>query len=369
VVLALRSEGAVVDFSDMPGIPVGAKLGFVRQEPERKEIAQGQVVDVREEKGLVSIRAGGGVRKGDLVVPCPRPGATEAGPYQELKARAEELQTKAAESQDGEVGQLRKVTDQILAGLAARDAALQQGACDLYPYDTYIAAQAMDLQSLSTSLAPGPAGAPGPETPKDAEPSFLEQAKEIGKTVSDVKNKVCGVVEMFGLPCDLGKGGGLPFGGDSGGKTKAASFLPESSPDFPSGEVPAEGSPGGAPQPPVKPPEPAKPIDPSKLSQAQPVPAGQKLPIKPLDPPKFQPLKPVESQPPPKIKTASAAKPSGSWWQTPKPQATSPVSPKPPPKPVVKPKVKTPQAKATSPKPTQPVQPAATTPRLQLPQK
>src|SRR5437773_336456 len=120
-VLAVRSEGIVIDLGEIEGAQRETKLGFVRGEDQRREIGQGVVIEVRERKALVRPAPKTVVSEGDAVVLCPTPGRDD---------RFAELRGSLEQSQQG-----GPLIAQLKSALAKRDVAVQKGACYTGEYD------------------------------------------------------------------------------------------------------------------------------------------------------------------------------------------------------------------------------------------
>ena len=189
VVLAIRPEGAVVDVGQMPEVQQGSKLGFIHLNGDRKETGQGWVLDVREGRALVGLTPGSTVKEGDLVILCPTPG--QADPYTELRTMVDQLRNQAAQPNAPVKTELQAMTNQIQLAIEARDAAIQQGACDTAEYDTQISSLGADLQNLAAGLQPV-AVEPTPQ-----EPTAPGEAPTETPTLSPEKGPPEGVVDAI----------------------------------------------------------------------------------------------------------------------------------------------------------------------------
>jgi hypothetical protein len=251
VVLAVRPEGAVVDVGQTPDIQRGSRLGFVHLNGDRKETGQGWVLDVREGRALVGLTPGSAVKKGSRAILCPKPG--EADPYQELRTMVDQLRNQAAKPGAQMRAEIQAMTNQVQLALEARDAALQQGACDMAEYDRQISALATDLQNLSARLQPvamgsppqegSPPGTPSMETPPLQEP--------IAPGTPPMEASPQGGVDMISKMSEILQALGSKFGTGGGGESGGGAAPPASSgwtePSSSSGATPGldPGIPGG----------------------------------------------------------------------------------------------------------------------------
>ncbi len=144
-VVELRPDGVLVDTRQIPAVQQGTKLGFVRIGPDRREIGQGSVLAVMDGKALVTITSGTAVAQGDLAVLCPDPSQTDR--YQTTRAMA-------AQARPGTPS--APTAARLRSALAARDAAVQQGACDTAAYDGQIDSLSAQMQQ---EIRRGPAAA------------------------------------------------------------------------------------------------------------------------------------------------------------------------------------------------------------------
>ena len=176
-VTAVRPQGVVVDASQLEDLKRGAKVGFVRDGDAREEIGQGWVLDIKDGKALVGVQPGSGVRKGDLVVVCPREGEDR---HAEVRAKLEELGDAGPAPKGRKPSAAERVARQAREAMEARDAAVEEGKCDLAALDEEIDALAGELSRVIASRAPArrEASRPGGKVPARPNPVEEEEASE-----------------------------------------------------------------------------------------------------------------------------------------------------------------------------------------------
>jgi Carboxypeptidase regulatory-like domain len=151
-VLAIRPEGVVIDASALPGLQPGSRVGFLRSDGQRTPAGQGFVLDAQGGQALIGVTPGTGVRVNDLVVLCP----TRTGGNDAVRPLVESLRTQVSSPQ------VQQTAGRLLATLDARDAAIQQGNCDVARFDSEIEGLLAQLQNeAAAAQAAAPSAAPG----------------------------------------------------------------------------------------------------------------------------------------------------------------------------------------------------------------
>jgi carboxypeptidase family protein len=161
VVLGIRSEGVVIDISALQGVQPGGRVGFLRPDAQRTPTGRGFVLDVQGGQALVGIVPGGSVQVNDLVVLCP---SRDSGEGDQIRALVDGIRAQAASPQVlATAGRLQSVLD-------ARDAALQQGSCDVARFDQEAQGLLAQLQSEVAAMPPASPTATGYPAPVSSPP-------------------------------------------------------------------------------------------------------------------------------------------------------------------------------------------------------
>lgn len=150
-VIAVRPQGIVVDAAQLEDLKPGVKVGFVRDGAERQEIAQGWVLELKAGKALVGAPPGSGVKKGDLMVVCPAAGEDR---HAELRAKLEEFGETTPAPKGRKPSRAQQVVQQVTEALEARDAAAEEGKCDLASHDEQIETLGEQLSKVAASRPP-----------------------------------------------------------------------------------------------------------------------------------------------------------------------------------------------------------------------
>ena len=216
VVQAVRAQGITVDTRQIPDLQPGAKLGFIRNDGSRTEVGQGWVLSAGPGTATVGVGPGASVRPGDLAIRCGLPGQLDS-----VRAALAQLRDQAV--QTGQMTpQFQAKLDHAQGVLAARDGAIQQGACDTSAYDQQLPAIATELQTLasrpvqppsypsvpgaagaaSSSVPPTPAGfqppvpapaqgatTPGQSPPQGPADSAIDSISKLGDAVQSLMSK------------------------------------------------------------------------------------------------------------------------------------------------------------------------------------
>ena len=156
VVLGIRPDGAVVDISALPGVQPGVRVGFVRPDAQRTPTGQGFVLDAQGGQALVGIIPGGGVQVNDLVVLCP---AHDAGEGDQIRALVDGIRAQAPSPQ------VLATANRLQSVLDARNAALQQGNCDVARFDQEAQGLLAQLQSQAGAAQPASSAVAGYPAP------------------------------------------------------------------------------------------------------------------------------------------------------------------------------------------------------------
>ncbi len=85
-ILAIVPQGAVIDAAPFPDLTAGATFSLRSSQGDGTELARGSVVDVRDGRALVGVRAGVVVKAGDVALRC----ATAAS-QEQLRASLEQI--------------------------------------------------------------------------------------------------------------------------------------------------------------------------------------------------------------------------------------------------------------------------------------
>jgi len=289
-VLAVVPEGAVVDAAQFPDLAAGARFTFRRPQEGDRELARGEVLDVREGRALVGIPAGSGVQEGDIAVPC-----ATAGSQEELRATVEQIRARVAAG--AAAPQIHQLLAELDATVQARDAAIGSGECDVSALDRKVAEVGVQLQQVvATAPPPAPESAP-PPPPGSFPPPPAGQAEGAPGIASAAPPAATGggldsldkLIEVVGRLFQMAQSMGFVPGGGGSGSGSQQGFPSSPPPQFGSDAGVAPPPPpfsdpgaGVAPPPPppadtgVAPPPPVSdpPAPPSAPSQPQPAPGA-----------------------------------------------------------------------------------------------
>lgn len=181
VVIEARPDAVFIDLRQMPMPQQGTRVGFVRVEAARREVGQGSVLAVWQGKAQVAPAGGEMPAAGDLVVTCPDP--SQPDPYGSVRLMA--VQARPGSPSAATAGQLQ-------SALAARDAAVRQGACDLAAYDQQIASLSSQMQD---QIRRAPAGRGTGKAPATKFDTAVNRATSSANNALDSAGSV---VDSFG---------------------------------------------------------------------------------------------------------------------------------------------------------------------------